>query len=61
MALILNRNPREVICIGEDIKIIVLRVNGNSVSIGVEAPDGISIDRQEVRDSKAREVKEGLW
>jgi len=48
--LVLTRRVGEVICIGDnkEIAVKVLRVNGNQVSIGIEAPKEVSIIREEL-------------
>lgn len=46
--LILSRRITESILIGEDIEIIVLRVQGGQVKIGVKAPRTLTIYRDEV-------------
>ncbi|WP_292749073.1 MULTISPECIES: carbon storage regulator CsrA [unclassified Methylophaga] len=38
----------ESLVIGDDINIIVLDVKGNQVRIGIEAPDDVSIHREEI-------------
>lgn len=47
--LVLSRMKDEVICIGEDIKVVVLGVSGKRVRLGIAAPDNISIQRLEVQ------------
>lgn len=47
--LILTRRIGESIHIGDDITIVVLDVKGSQVRLGVEAPQGVAIDRQEIR------------
>jgi carbon storage regulator len=46
--LILTRRPGERVVIGEDILITVMGVSGHTVRLGIEAPDGISIYREEI-------------
>jgi carbon storage regulator len=46
--LILTRRPGERVVIGEDIMITVMGVSGHTVRLGIEAPDGISIYREEI-------------
>lgn len=46
--LILTRRVGESLVIGDDINIIVLGVKGNQVRIGIEAPDDVSIHREEI-------------
>lgn len=47
--LVLTRKLNESILIGDDIKIKVVRVKGMEVRIGIEAPAGVKIDREEIR------------
>lgn len=46
--LVLTRKVDEKILIGEDIVITVLESRGDVVRIGIEAPRGITIQREEV-------------
>jgi carbon storage regulator len=46
--LILSRKLGEVIQIGSDIRITVAKIDAKSVRIGIEAPEHISIKRQEI-------------
>ena len=46
--LILTRKSGERITIGDDITITLLEVRGTQVKLGIEAPKGISIHRQEI-------------
>ena len=46
--LVLTRKLQEDICIGENVKITVLRISGNSVRIGIEAPRDLRIVRGEL-------------
>ena len=46
--LVLTRKPGEKILIGDDIVITVLDARGDSVRIGIEAPRGVKIQRDEV-------------
>lgn len=46
--LILTRRTRESLCIGDDIKIIILGVNGNQVRIGIKAPNDVPVHREEL-------------
>lgn len=47
--LILTRRIGESIRIGDDVTVVVLEVKGSQVRLGVEAPKGVAIDRQEIR------------
>ncbi|QDT04541.1 hypothetical protein K227x_29330 [Rubripirellula lacrimiformis] len=46
--LVLTRKIDETILIGDDIKITLIRVKGNSVRIGIEAPRSIRVVRGEL-------------
>lgn len=46
--LVLSRRVDEEICIGEDIRLLVLSIQGGKVRLGVEAPEGIRIMRKEL-------------
>jgi carbon storage regulator len=46
--LILARKIGEAIAIGDDIKIRVLEVKGAQVKLGVDAPDHITVHREEI-------------
>jgi carbon storage regulator len=46
--LILARRPGERVVIGEDILVTVMAVNGHTVRLGIEAPQGVSVYREEI-------------
>lgn len=46
--LILTRKLGEQITIGDDIVISLLEIKGSQVKLGIEAPQSISIHRQEI-------------
>ena len=46
--LVLTRKLQEEICVGNNVKITVLRISGNSVRIGIEAPRDVRILRGEL-------------
>lgn len=62
--LILTRRVGETIRINDDITVTVLGVNGMQVRLGVEAPEEVSVHRQEIYDriqeQKEQEVRHGL-
>lgn len=47
--LILTRKPTETILIGDKIRVTIMGVKGISISVGIEAPPDVRIDREEVR------------
>ncbi len=55
--LVLTRKLGEVIKIGDKIKVVVVSVDGNSVKLGIEAPDEIPVHREEVYEKIASENK----
>jgi carbon storage regulator len=46
--LILTRSAGESLCIGDNIKVTVLSVQGKQVKIGLDIPDGMPVYREEV-------------
>ena len=48
--LVLSRKVGEAICIGDHIVITVNRTSGNRVTLGIEAPSDVRVDRKEVAD-----------
>jgi carbon storage regulator CsrA len=48
--LVLTRRSDERIHIGEDVTITIVRVKGNAVRIGIEAPRSIPVLRGELAD-----------
>lgn len=50
--LILSRKPGETIVIGGEITVTVLAVRGNQVRIGVTAPKGVIVDREEIHQRR---------
>ena len=52
--LVLTRKTDEQILIGDEIKITLLRVRGNSVRIGIEAPRDIRVVRGELPEIESK-------
>ena len=46
--LILTRRPGERVVIGEDIFVTVMSVSGHTVRLGIAAPGGVPIYREEI-------------
>lgn len=50
--LVLSRKVDEQIIIGEHIRVTVVSIRGNQVRLGFEAPQDVSVLRQELRDQR---------
>ena len=46
--LILTRRVGESVIIGEDVEVSVLSVKGSQVRIGIKAPKGVAVHREEI-------------
>ena len=53
--LVLERKADESIIIGDNIKVKILKVQGNSVRLGIEAPREVLLYREEVYQEIKRE------
>lgn len=51
--LVLTRKLQERICIGDNIVVTVLRVNGSTVRLGIEAPQEVRVLRGELDQFEA--------
>ncbi len=54
--LVLTRKREQKIRIGDDVVITILKVQGDQVSIGIEAPKSLSIVREELLQTKPEEL-----
>ena len=50
--LVLSRKIGEEILIGDDVRLVVYRIHGNRVQIGIDAPRGIPVYRGELAAAK---------
>ena len=46
--LIITRRPGERIMLGDDVRIHIMEIVGNSVRVGVEAPRSVPVYREEI-------------
>jgi carbon storage regulator len=46
--LILTRRPGERVVIGDDVLVTVMEINGQTVRLGIAAPGGVPIYREEI-------------
>lgn len=53
--LVLSRHRDESIMIGDDVVITVVDIRGDKVRLGIDAPQHITVHRQEVYDAIKRE------
>ena len=58
--LTLSRKTDEAILIGSDIRIVIKRIDGDIVKIGIEAPKNVPIYREEVFAKVSQQNKEAL-
>ncbi len=49
--LVLSRKKGERIVIDETVVVTVIDVRGNKVKLGIEAPDAVSVHREEVSNA----------
>jgi len=57
--LVLSRKVGQRILIGDQIAVTVVRVAQGAVRIGIEAPDHLSIIREEIKQGGQAEPEEG--
>ena len=57
--LILTRRVGETVMIGDEVTVTVLRVKGNQVRLGVNAPKTVSVQREEIFNRIKQEGAEG--
>lgn len=57
--LVLHRRIGEIIRINDDISVTVLGYHGQQIKLGVEAPRGVEIHRQEVYERIQAERRSG--
>jgi carbon storage regulator len=54
--LVLSRHVNEEILIADNIRIVIVRLKGSIVRIGIEAPADITVRRAELADRPIEEV-----
>lgn len=54
--LVLSRTLSEVIRIGDDIRIVVIKVRGDKVRLGIDAPRTTPVHREEIYQKINREA-----
>ena len=58
--LILTRRPGETLCLGENIRITVLGMQGKQVKLGLDVPSDITVYREEVYKRVKEENRRAL-
>lgn len=54
--LVLSRRKSEVIKIGDDIRIMIIKIGPNSVRVGIDAPRSMNVVREELVIDKEKEA-----
>lgn len=58
--LVLTRKLNERIIIGRDVEIVVLKVSGNRVRLGISAPTNVPVMRDDVLDRRGDEASRAI-
>ena len=58
--LIITRKKGESLMIGDDIEIIISKIDDGSVKIGIQAPKNVQILRKELYEEVGQENKEAM-
>ncbi|HOI54919.1 MAG TPA: carbon storage regulator CsrA [Phycisphaerae bacterium] len=53
--LVMSRTVGEKVKIGQDITVLVIGVKGDKVRLGIEAPDGVAVHREEIFQALQRQ------
>ena len=57
--LVLSRKQHDVILIGDEVRITVVRIDRNQVRLGIEAPQHVTVLREELQlDAEERAARE---
>lgn len=54
--LVLSRKNNEAILVGDHIRLVVVELRGNRVKLGIEAPAGVDIKREEIAQRIAQAI-----
>lgn len=58
--LVLARKKGESIIIGDNVEVVILSVEGDTVRLGINAPKSVQIHRKEIYDSIQESNKEAV-
>lgn len=53
--LVLSRLKDEVVCIGDNIRVMIVEVRGEKVRLGIDAPPDVAVHRKEIFDAIKRD------
>lgn len=53
--LVLSRRVNQEICIGDNIRVMVIEIRGDKVRLGVAAPRDVPVHRREIYDAISAE------
>ena len=56
--LVLTRSLKESIVIGGNIRVMVVQVDGNRVRLAIDAPDDVTVHREEIQRLIDKEEQE---
>ncbi|MEN9625965.1 MAG: Carbon storage regulator [archaeon] len=57
--LVISRKAGDQLVIGDDIIVTVVKVEGDKVRIGIDAPSEVPVNRDEIQARKDAEIKTG--
>jgi len=57
LVLVLSRKANQEICIGDDIRVMVIEIRGDKVRLGVTAPRDTSVHRHEIYDAIKKSIE----
>ncbi|KUK40820.1 MAG: carbon storage regulator CsrA [Clostridia bacterium 62_21] len=57
--LVLTRKPSQSILIGDDIIVKVIEIRGGQIRLGIEAPENVTVLREELRRPKENSEEAG--
>ncbi|GIW99344.1 MAG: hypothetical protein KatS3mg111_2677 [Pirellulaceae bacterium] len=57
--LVLSRKEGEKLVIGDNITLVVSKISGNRVSLGIEAPADVKVFRGELLEQQGEDASEG--
>jgi carbon storage regulator len=52
--LVLSRKKNESFLVGDNVIVTVLKIEGDKIKLGIDAPADVEVDRYEVRRAKER-------